>query len=238
MKESMWGYMIISLGVIIIAILLLVQRLTTTNEEDFYLGREVMEAAMIDAVDYGTYRTTGKLVMSEEKFVEVFLRRFAESVTNNKDFKIDFYQIYEYPPKATVRIRTTTGETNIKDNSFSASVDTVLHGILETYPGTSDLMSSSYVVNLCEFTKTGNTISIKDCAEGDYCIISDTYSSNVTSSTMERTQIEKTLTSDDLNKTFYGYHYDKDKNVMKECAFTVTRFNEKSNSSEIEEFIQ
>ena len=70
MKESMWGYLIISLGLLIITIILFVQRLTTTNEEDFYLGREVLEAAMIDAVDYGSYRTTGDLWMSKEKFVE------------------------------------------------------------------------------------------------------------------------------------------------------------------------
>ena len=73
MKESMWGYLIISLGLLIITIILFVQRLTTTNEEDFYLGREVLEAAMIDAVDYGSYRTTGDLWMSKEKFVEVFI---------------------------------------------------------------------------------------------------------------------------------------------------------------------
>ena len=42
MKESMWGYLIISLGLLIITIILFVQRLTTTNEEDFYLGRELL----------------------------------------------------------------------------------------------------------------------------------------------------------------------------------------------------
>ncbi len=51
MKESMWGYFILSLGMLILAVMLLIQNLTSTNEEDFYLGREIMEAAMLDAVD-------------------------------------------------------------------------------------------------------------------------------------------------------------------------------------------
>ncbi len=135
MKESMWGYLILVLAIIVIVILLLVQRMTTTTEEDFYLGREIMEAAMLDAVDYGTFRATGRIVMSQEKFVEVFIRRFAENVTNNKDYQLDFYDIYEEPPKATVRIRTVSGEATLKSGSFDIKLDTYMHGILETVYG-------------------------------------------------------------------------------------------------------
>ncbi len=131
MKESMWGYLIIALGVIIIAVLLLVQKLTNTNEEDYYLSREVMKSSMFDAVDYGTYRSNGELVMCKEKFVEVFIRRFAESVTSDKNYELNFYDIYEYPPKATVRIRTKTGETAINGDGVNLNVDTYITGILE-----------------------------------------------------------------------------------------------------------
>lgn len=133
MKHSFWGYFVVVCGLVIVVILLLVQRMTTTNEEDFYLAREVLESSMIDAVDYGTYRTTGRLVMSEQKFVEVFIRRFAESVTNNKTYELDFYDIYEEPPKASVRVRTSSGDTaNIKDTVFDVNLDTLVSGILET----------------------------------------------------------------------------------------------------------
>lgn len=135
MKESIWGYMILVLGIIVIVILLLVQRITTINEEDFYLGREVMEASMIDAVDYGTFRKSGKIVMSKEKFVEVFIRRFAESITNNKDYQLDFYDIYEEPPKATVRVRTVSGDTTLNSDVFNIKLDTYMHGILESVYG-------------------------------------------------------------------------------------------------------
>lgn len=139
MKEASWGYMIIVLGVVILAIILLMQRISVSSEEDFYLGREVLEASMLDAVDYGTYRTTGKIVMCKEKFIEVFLRRFSESVTNNKTYKIDFYDIHEEPPKASVRIRTNSGTTTINSDEFSTNIDTLLHGILETIHGQGEM---------------------------------------------------------------------------------------------------
>lgn len=133
MKHAFWGYFVVICGIVIVVILLLVQRMTTTTEEDFYLAREVLESSMIDAVDYGTYRTTGRLVMSEQKFVEVFIRRFAESVTNNKTYELDFYGIYEEPPKASVKVRTSSGNTaNIKDTVFDVNLDTLVSGILET----------------------------------------------------------------------------------------------------------
>ena len=132
MKESMWGYIIVALGIVIVAILLLVQRLTTTNEQDYYLGREIIKSSMFDAVDYGTYMKSGKLVMSKEKFVAVFTRRFAESVTPDRNYTLEFYDIHEYPPKATIRIVTNTGETIINNDALDLQVNTFITAILET----------------------------------------------------------------------------------------------------------
>ena len=69
MKESLWGYLILLLGVIVTTVMLLVSRVTTYAEEDYYLAREVMQASMLDAVDYGAYRTTGRIIMSKSKFM-------------------------------------------------------------------------------------------------------------------------------------------------------------------------
>ena len=93
---------------------------------------------MIDAVDYGSYRTTGDLWMSKEKFVEVFIRRFAENVNGSRTYKLDFYDIHENPPKATVRISTTTGTSTVNSSDFDVNVDTLLNGILETIYGQED----------------------------------------------------------------------------------------------------
>lgn len=134
MKESMWGYLIIVLGVVVIAIIFLVQRLTTTNEEDYHISREVMEAAMVDAVDYSALRGDDpRLIMSRDKFAEIFIRRFAESITTDKEYKIDFYQISEEPPAATVRIRTYTGSTNVgtaNNSEINIAVDTKITAVL------------------------------------------------------------------------------------------------------------
>ena len=132
MKESMWGYLIIALGIVIIAVLFLVQRMTTTNEQDYYLSREIMKSSMTDAVDYGSYMKSGKLVMSKEKFVAVFTRRFAESVPADRTYQLDFYDIHEYPPKATVKISTTSGETVVNDQMLDVDINTYITGILET----------------------------------------------------------------------------------------------------------
>lgn len=131
MKESMWGYLIVALGIVIVAVILLVQRLTTTNEQDYFLSKEIIKGAMLDAVDYGTYSRTGKLVMSKEKFVAVFTRRFAESVNPDREYTLDFYDIHEYPPKATIKISTKSGETVIKDNMLDLDINTYITSILE-----------------------------------------------------------------------------------------------------------
>ena len=143
MKESSWGYGLVSLGLVILAVLMLTQRISTSSEEDFYLGREVLASAMIDAVDYATFRNTGELVMVEEKFVEIFIRRFAESVSGTKSYKLDFYDIREYPPKASVRIRTGSGSTSVGSDSFEVNVDTLLSGVLETVIERNEFMDAS-----------------------------------------------------------------------------------------------
>ena len=132
MKESLWGYLILILGVIVTTVMLLVSRVTTHAEEDYYLARETMQAALLDSIDYAAYRSTGRIIISKSKFIEIYVRRFAESVTNSQDYQIDFYDIYEEPPKASVRIRTTSGEASVNNNSTSFSVDTLITGILET----------------------------------------------------------------------------------------------------------
>ena len=93
-----------------------------------------MQAAMIDAVDNSALRGDDpRLIMSRDKFVEVYIRRFAESITPDKEYKIDFYQISEEPPAATIRIRTYTGATNIgtaNNSEINVAVDTKITAIL------------------------------------------------------------------------------------------------------------
>lgn len=131
MKETMWMYVFIALGVFTIVIMMLIQDLTTTAEEDFYLSKEIMEAALVDSVDLGVYRETGDIRIIEAKFVENFTRRFAESVNNSKNYTLEFYEIYECPPKATVLIKTNSRSVKVSTDDISYDIVTIISGILE-----------------------------------------------------------------------------------------------------------
>ena len=195
MKESMWGYMIIGLGIVIVAILFLVQNLTTTNEQDYYLSREILRSSMYDAIDYGTYMKSGKLVMSREKFVSVFTRRFAESVNPDRTYQLDFYDIYEYPPKATIRIKTTTGETVINDNGINVEVNTFITGILETTERTGEF-------NIVYSTSTGDCTGDGTFSEDDIACIDAYVSGDAAPSGCHCTKENVDVNSDGVcNKT-------------------------------------
>lgn len=131
MKESLWGYWLIILGIMIASVMLLLQNYTTTNQQDYYLIREVTYASMYDAIDYGYYKNKGELKIVKEKFVENFIRRFAESATLNKSYKINFYSIYEVPPAVSLEIRTSTGESIISNSGVNLGVTSRLTAILE-----------------------------------------------------------------------------------------------------------
>lgn len=132
MKESLWGYWLIVLGLFVIVVMMLLQNYTTTSEQDQYLLREVTEAAMVDAVDWAHYRKYGELRIIKEKFVEVFVRRFSETVNINKKYNLKFYDIYEAPPKVSVKVTTMTDSYNVMgDASTSLSVVNKIDSVLE-----------------------------------------------------------------------------------------------------------
>lgn len=80
----------------------------------------------------------GKLKISEQKLVENFTKRFAASVNGNvDDYTIEFYDIIESPPKASVVVRSRNSDfrgilDNKKDNG-DIYIANDLTGILETY---------------------------------------------------------------------------------------------------------
>lgn len=132
MKWSFATVGVVLLGIIGVSIILLFQRVTTNNENDYYLLKEVTEAAMIDAIDISYYRETGDLKIVKEKFIENFIRRYAEStlfVTNK--YIISFYDIMETPPKVSVIINTGLGEITVAGNTDEYDIKNKLDAILE-----------------------------------------------------------------------------------------------------------
>ena len=74
MKESFWGIFVIFLGVVSVFFIVLFQNLTNTDEHNSQLLKEVTEAAMWDAFDYGSYRKNGEIRIDREKFYQKICR--------------------------------------------------------------------------------------------------------------------------------------------------------------------
>ncbi len=108
MKESYWGYWFVIFGIFIATIMMLTNDATTTNTQDYYQLKEVANSALYDSVDYRYYAQTGQIRILKEVFVENFLRRFAETVSVTDSYTVQFYDLYESPPKVSVKISTTT----------------------------------------------------------------------------------------------------------------------------------
>lgn len=133
MKESFWGIFVIFMGVLSLTFIVLFQNITNTDQHNTYLLQEVTEAAMWDSVDYGEYRYSGKLKISREKFVENFIRRYAESASRSRDYEITFYDVNELPPKVSVSVKSkVTGNTiNNSDSQITFDLQNRLDAILE-----------------------------------------------------------------------------------------------------------
>lgn len=108
MKESYWGYWLIMLGIFIVVVMMLANDATTTNTQDYYQLKEVANSAIYDSIDYSYYSQTRQVRILKEVFVENFLRRFAETVSITDSYNVQFYDLYESPPKVSIKISTST----------------------------------------------------------------------------------------------------------------------------------
>lgn len=109
MNKAMTIVGIVILGILTLAVVNIINQYSQGKEMDEQLLNETTKAAMIDAIDLGYYRVSGGLVRCDrEKFLESFVRRFAESVTSNTDYKIRILDFNETPPKVSIQIGTGT----------------------------------------------------------------------------------------------------------------------------------
>ena len=131
MKEAFWGWWIIALGLFIIVIIMVVTDMTTTSEQDYYMVREITEASMYEAVDYGYYARYNKIKINSEKFMENFIRRYSEVISINKTVDISFYDIYEYPPKVTVVVKNKSIDANVMGTDMEFNIENRVDAILE-----------------------------------------------------------------------------------------------------------
>ena len=141
MKESMWGYWIIVLGIGILSVMMVLQNYSVTDEQSFFLAKENLSSSMKEAIDYAYFADAspvikqdnltdtnnyGRFKINREKLVENFIRRFADTVDISKTYTINFYYISELPPAASVEIISNTTDSNFgsSQNAANESVST------------------------------------------------------------------------------------------------------------------
>lgn len=130
MKESIWGWAIVFVGIVAIFFVYFFQSTTNTDEHNYNLLKDVTEAAMIDALDKTTYMTAGVIFMDGDKFVENFVRRFAESATLSRNYVIKIYDVSELPPKVSLQV-SSTESTSATGEILEFDITNRLDAILE-----------------------------------------------------------------------------------------------------------
>ncbi len=160
MKVSYWGYLFLVLGLLGIVLINVFGDVTVTDEQNYYSLKEITKSAMEDSVDKVAYDrglgydgvtqatdpesihcaayTPGTVRIIKERFVELFITKFAASADlNNNDYEIIFKDIDECPPKVTVTIKSkktyggvqrALGSREIQEQEITNTIS----GILET----------------------------------------------------------------------------------------------------------
>ena len=80
--------------------------------------------------------------MDKEKFLESFVRRFADSVDGTRDYNIDVYDLNETPPKVSVKISSKSSSAS-KNNStdITTNVDMIIESKNKTDTYTTNFTS-------------------------------------------------------------------------------------------------
>lgn len=131
MHESFWSAFVIGLGIISVSFIIFFQNITSIDEQNYNLLRETTEAAMIDAVDLATYKRDGTIRIDREKFVENFVRRFAEGAQLSQNYKIEIFDVNETPPKVSIRVSSSLA-SNVTNEIIEFNISNKLDAILET----------------------------------------------------------------------------------------------------------
>lgn len=208
MKWSTVTVGVMILGIIGVSIILLFQQLTTTNENDYYLLKEITEAAMVDSIDISYYRETGNLKIVREKFVENFTRRFAEStLIIGSKYTIKFFDIMEEPPKVSVRIDTGIDNYKIYNTSGNYEVLNQLTGIFE-YVGKSD--------NGKTISGEENPYKEKKKEMTYYSIVKKSNATNKYDTTLELTIPDELVSGKIKNVTLSNIEYKDSSNLTQE----------------------
>ena len=132
MKETIWAWFVLVVGIVCLVAVFFFQRIVNTSEHNYYILKEVTEAAMWDSIDLGYYRKTeGKVKRIEEKLVDSFIRRFAQTANLSRKYLIQIYDVNEVPPKVSIKVSSVESGTVIND-VYNFDIVNKLDAIFET----------------------------------------------------------------------------------------------------------
>lgn len=135
MNKAMLTVGIIILSLTTLLMINIISNYSSGSELDYYLVKETSEAAMIDAIDVKYYRENGLLRIDKEKFVESFVRRFADAVDNTRNYQVSFYDLNEVPPKVSVKVDSSTVLSFKGSNlEMSTQLDAILENTYDSDP--------------------------------------------------------------------------------------------------------
>ena len=130
--------MVVMIGVASILFIAFFQTITNTDEHNSQMLKEVTEAAMWDSVDYAYFRKTGYYKINKEKFVENFVRRYADNANLSRNYNIKFYDVNELPPKVSVKVTSSSGTNSVTaalpngESNEGFDISNKIDAILET----------------------------------------------------------------------------------------------------------
>ncbi len=158
MNQSLWMYFFMIMGILGLILINIFGNVIVSNEQNYYLLKEITEASMIDSVDVKAYMDgvgwdgvtrdndpesmhcengiPGTVRIVKEKFVESFVRRFADNAQLNRAYRIIIHDIDECPPKVSVSLIATERFSFVQffDVSYESSQQDIVNsltGILE-----------------------------------------------------------------------------------------------------------
>ena len=152
MKYGFLGFGLMMFGMIGLVIIVMFESITMDNDSQYYVLKEAMQASMYESIDRGAWANENyyqycnykdnsgiksikisKVKIVEQKFVENFTRRFAAGIGGDADdYTIEFYDIIEYPPKATIKITSNSKSYTFVSGDEGLNMVNNLTGILET----------------------------------------------------------------------------------------------------------
>ncbi len=155
MNQTMWIYFFMIMGILGLVLINIFGNVIVSNEQNYYLLKEITEASMIDSVDVKAYMDgvgwdgvtrdndpesmhcesgiPGTVRIVKEKFVESFVRRFADNAQLNKEYRIIMHDIDECPPRVSVSLIGTERFSFV--DFFDVSYDSATQDIVNSITG-------------------------------------------------------------------------------------------------------